>query len=146
MIRVQVELVPHGREADAEVLDSILIANDGTLPALGEDEGGFGNYEVFDNETLEHLHVVDYPHMYACGFIKNVERSPEHRLFLAEQALGVVQEARKLEAEGAFDKPHHVFDRPTRDFKQDKAADNCPAKECLDPGGYCANGDCLAAK
>lgn len=25
-------------------------------------------------------------------------------------------------------------------------AEFCPAKECLDPGGYCTNGDCLASK
>lgn len=115
MIRIQVELVPHGNEARAEVLDSVLIANDGTLPALGEDEGGFGNYEVFDNETLGHLHTVDYPHMYAAGFIKCVRRTPEHRMFLAEQALGIVQEARKLEEESKLT-DMNVFDRPTRDF------------------------------
>lgn len=119
MIRVRVEIVPHGREADAEILDSILIANDGTRPALGEDEGGYGNYEVFDHETLEHLHVVDYPRMYACGFIEGVERTPEHRLFLAEQALGVVQESRKLEEEGAFDRrePGTPDPRPVREFE-----------------------------
>lgn len=144
MIRVKIEIVPHGVESRAEILDTVLIANDGTRRALGEDEGGVGNYEVFDNETLGHLHVVDYPHMYACGFIKGVERSPEHRLFLAEQALGVVQEARKLEAEGKME-GLHVFDRPTRDFETPPPGD-CPAKECLDPGGYCTNGDCLAKK
>lgn len=125
MIRVKVEIVPHGVEARAELLDTILIANDGTLPALGEDEGGFGNYEVFDNETLGHLHAVDYPHMYASGFIKRVERSPEHRLFLAEQAIGVVQEARKLEEEGKME-GLHVFDRPTREFNTPPAPEDTP--------------------
>lgn len=113
MIRVKVEIVPHGNEDRAEVLDTVLVINDGTLQALGEDEGGLGNYEVHDNGSMAHLHNVDYPHMYASGFIKRVERSPEHRLFLAEQALGVVQEARKLEAEGKLE-GKSVFDRPTR--------------------------------
>jgi hypothetical protein len=97
VIRVKIELIPHGVEAAAEVLDTVLIINDGTLPSFGRDEGGVGNYEVHDNGSLGHLHVVDYPSMYACGFIKGVERSPEHRIFLCEQALGIVQEARKLE-------------------------------------------------
>ena len=97
MIRVKIEIVPHGIEAAAEVLDSVLIINDGTGTTLGKDEGGVGNYEVHDNGTLTHLRAVDYPNMYACGFIKGVERTPEHRIFLAEQALSIVQEARKLE-------------------------------------------------
>lgn len=115
MIRVKVEIVPHGVESRAEVLDTVLIINDGTRRALGEDEGGVGNYEIHDNGTLEHLHNVDYPHMYASGFIKGVERTPDHRIFLAEQALGIVQEARKLEEEGKLD-GKSVFDRPTREF------------------------------
>lgn len=143
MIRVKVEIVPHGIESQAEVLDEVVIANDGTGRATGENEGGWGNYEVFDGDFPRN---VDYPHMYAAGFIKHVERSPDHRIFLAEQALGIVQETRKLAAEGEFDKPHSAFDRPTRNFEQSEAAANCPAKECLDAGGYCKNGDCLAAK
>lgn len=123
MIRVKVEIVPHGVEAAAEVLDSVLIINDGTRVALGEDEGGVGNYEVHDNGDLDHLHVVDYPHMYACGFIKGVERTPKHRLFLAEQALGIVQEARKLEEEGKL-KGKSAFDRPTRDFERPAVPDS----------------------
>ncbi len=129
MIRVKIEIVPHGRESEAEVLDTVLIANDGTLPARGEDEGGVGNYEVYDNETLGHLHVA---------------RSPEHRLFLAEQALGIVQDSRKLDAEGKLDGPRKADPRPVRTFGVIPAK-MCPAKECLDPSGYCANGDCLAA-
>lgn len=139
MIRVKVEIVPHGVESRAEVLDEVVIANDGTGRATGQNEGGWGNYEVFDGD---YPRVVDYPHMYAAGFIKHVERSPEHRIFLAEQALGIVQEARKLEAEGKME-GKHVFDRPTRDFTPEPPGD-CPAKECLDPGGYRTNGDCLA--
>lgn len=117
MIRVRVEIVSHGVEAAAEVLDSVLIINDGTGLCLGEDEGGIGNYEVHDNGTLEHLHNVDYPHMYACGFIKGIERTPAHRLFIAEQALGIVQEARKLEEEGKFEGSARV-DRPIREFSE----------------------------
>lgn len=114
MIRVKIEIVPHGIEGAAEVLDEVVIANDGTIPAGGQNEGGFGNYEVFDGD---YPRVVDYPHMYAAGFIKHVERTPTHRIFLAEQALGIVQEARKLEEEGKRD-------RPTRDFKSEDADDD----------------------
>lgn len=97
MLKVTIELVPHGIESMSEVLDTIFISNDGTAIATGPNEGGFGNYEVHDNETLAHLHTVDYPAMYACGFIKGVARIPEHRIFLAEQALGIVRESRRLE-------------------------------------------------
>lgn len=116
MLKVTIELIPHGIESMSEVLDTIFIINDGTALGTGPNEGGVGNYEIHNNETLGHLRTVDYPHMYACGFIKGVERSPEHRIFLAEQALGVVRESRKLAAEGAFDKPHNVYERPTRKF------------------------------
>lgn len=95
MLRVKVELVPHGVEERAEVLDTILIANDGTGVCGGPDEGGVGNYEVFDNETIPHLHVVDYPSMYACGFVRGVTRDAGHRLLLAETAIGVVRQARE---------------------------------------------------
>lgn len=94
MIRVKVELIPHGVEAAAETLDTILIANDGTGRSTGRDEGGIGNYDVFDNETVQHLHMVNYPHMYACGRVENITRTPAHRLLLAEKAIGVVREAR----------------------------------------------------
>lgn len=98
MLRVKIELVPHGIEALSEVLDTIYITNDGTGFSGGPNEGGVGNYEVHDNETLTHLHTVDYPNMYACGFIKGVERGPEHRIFLAEEAIGIVRESRKTES------------------------------------------------
>lgn len=125
MLKVTVELVPHGIESMSEILDTIWISNDGTGHGpVGPNEGGVGNYEVHDNETLAHLHTVDYPHMYACGFLKGVERTPEHRIFLAEQALGIVRESRKLATEGAFDKPHNVYERPTRSFGEAKELDD----------------------
>jgi hypothetical protein len=108
MIRIKIELVPHGVESAAETLDEFVVANDGTGAATGPNEGGWGNYEVFDGDFPR---TVDYPHMYAAGFIKHVERTPAHRLFLCEQALGIIQEARKLEEEGATPRP-----RPTRNF------------------------------
>lgn len=113
MLRVRIELVPHGIEQASEVLDTIYITNDGTGLPGGPNEGGVGNYEVHDNETLGHLSTVDYPSMYACGFIKGVERSPEHRIFLAEQALGIVRESRKTESRviwgfGDDERPVHV--------------------------------------
>lgn len=97
MLRVKVELVPRGIESRAEVIEEILIENDDTLPAGGPDEGGRGNYNIFHDESIGHLHVVDYPHMYACGFIKEVERTPEHRLLLAETAISVVRQAKAEE-------------------------------------------------
>lgn len=115
MIRVKVELIPHGRESAASVLDEILIENDGTGFARGPSEGGVGNYNVFDNETIGHLNVVDYPSMYAAGFIKNVERVPGHRTFLAEHALGIVQASRELDGQGALSGPNPV-PRPEKNF------------------------------
>lgn len=118
MLRVKIELLPHGIDAEGftEVLDTVFISNDGTAVATGPNEGGVSNYEVHDNETLEHLHTVDYPSMYACGFIKGVERSPEHRIFLAEQALGIVQEARKMGEEDArrYGLPRRIFGDPDK--------------------------------
>lgn len=95
MIRVRIEIVPHGREVAASVLDEVIIVNDGTAHATGPDEGGIGNYEVFCGDYPRN---VDYPHTLAHGFIKGVNRTADHRIFLAEQALGIVQEARKLKA------------------------------------------------
>lgn len=142
MIRVKIEIVPHGVEAAAEVLDEVVIANDGTGCSIGRNEGGIGNYEVFDGDFPR---AVDYPHMYAAGFIKHVERTPTHRIFLAEQALGIVQETRALAEDGAFDGPHNCFDRPTRDFSP-STCDIAKDGKCLDPDGYCKGNDCLAAK
>lgn len=110
MLRIKVELVPHGVESMSEVLDTIYVSNDGTGIPGGPNEGGVGNYEVHDNETLAHLHNVDYPSMYACGFIKGLERTPQHRLLLAEQALGVVQDWRKL----VFEAEEHPDFDPAR--------------------------------
>lgn len=111
MIRVRVEIVPGGIEDRAEVLDEILVENDGTGIALGADEGGIGNYNVFDEESIGHLAVVDYPSMYACGFIKGVERTPEHRLLLAETAISVVRQAR----DEKWHEHRHGYKRPTRE-------------------------------
>lgn len=95
MLRVKIELVPHGNEKEAEVLDTVIIANDGTgRGPVGPNEGGIGNYDVFDNETVDHLNVVDYPSMYSCGRIEGVERTPDHRIYLAAEAINTVREAR----------------------------------------------------
>lgn len=142
MLRVKIELIPWGIEAAAETLDEFVVANDGTGVSGGPDEGGWGNYEIFDGDFPRN---VDHPHMHASGFIKHVERTPTHRLFLCEQALGIIQEARKLE--GALDGSHNVYDRPTRDFTPEPPKCGIAKDgECLDPIGYCANGDCLADK
>lgn len=109
MLRIRLELVPHGVEALAETTDEVLIANDGTGIRGGADKGGRGNYDIFDNETLEHLHGVDYPGMYACGRVEGLARSTKHRLQLAELAIGVVRESRETE------------DRPTRRLDHEPA-------------------------
>lgn len=109
MIRVKIEIVPYGSEARAELLDEVVIANDGTGIPTGQNVGGWGNYEVFDGEYPEN---VDYPHMHAAGFIKHVERTPTHRMFLAEQALGIIQEWRELPEDAAG-----RVEQPVRDFR-----------------------------
>lgn len=142
MLRIRIELVPHGIESASSVLDTIYVSNDGTGVSGGPDSGGIGNYEVHDNETLGHLATVDYPSMYACGFIKGVERTPAHRIFLAEQALGVVQEARQ-QREGL--NPHDPSSpQITREIQ--RICRRAEGNICLDPDGYCTGGDCLAAK
>lgn len=108
MIRIKVELVPHGRVDASEVLHDIWIENDGTGVCGGPNEGGIGNYNIFPNgETLQHLFMVDYPSMYRCGSLKGVPRVPEHRLTVAAEALSIVREyedqIRAAEAEEGFD-------------------------------------------
>lgn len=108
MIRVKVEIVPHGRVDAAEVLHDIWIENDETGTFGGPDEGGIGNYNIFpDGETLGHLHTVDYPSMYACGHLKGVPRTPDHRFIVATEALSIVREwneqIKAAEAEPGFD-------------------------------------------
>lgn len=94
MLRVRVELIPYGRDAGLDPLYEILVENDESGVPGGPHTGGVGNYNVFPHgETLEHLHVVDYPSMYACGRVEGVERTDDHRLLVAEHALGVAREA-----------------------------------------------------
>lgn len=109
MIRVKVEIVPHGRVDASEILHDIWIENDGTSTAgVGPDEGGIGNYNIFpDGETLSHLNVVDYPSMYACAHLTGVPRTPDHRFIVAAEALSMVREwneqVKTTEAEPEFD-------------------------------------------
>jgi hypothetical protein len=150
MLRIKVEVVPHGIESAAFELDTIWIENDGTGISGGPNDGGVGNYNVFPpGETLGHLHVVDYPSMYACGHIEGVPRDERHRLVVAETALSIVNEwnakVAAAEAEEDFDparsNPPEKIERVVNKV--------CRASEsgvCLDPGGYCTNGDCLAEK
>lgn len=96
MLRVKVELVPWGREEAASVIDEVLIENDGSsIAGVGPNQGGVGNYNVFDSESIGHLNMVDYPSMYACGRIEGIERTPNHRFLVAGKALAIVQEARE---------------------------------------------------
>jgi len=52
LIRIKIELIPRGVESMAETLDEVVVANDGTGAATGPNEGGWGNYEVFDGDRL----------------------------------------------------------------------------------------------
>lgn len=122
MLRVKVELVPHGIESRSEVLHDIWIENDGTGTFGGPNEGGVGNYCIFpDGETLGHLHVVDYPSMYACGTLKGVPRTPDHRFKVAAEALSIVREwedqIKAAEAEEGFDKSCYNPPRIEREFE-----------------------------
>lgn len=93
-LRIRVELVPHGREAGTEVLDEFIVANNGTGIPGGPDSGGVGNYDVYE-KSLAELHSMDYPSEAKVGEIRELERSPKHRLTLAKLALELVEESRK---------------------------------------------------
>lgn len=80
MLRVRVEIVPHGVEAAAEVLDERFIGNDGT--------GGraTGSYDVYDADPRG----KPYPRHEREGWLGRIEdypRSPEHRRYIAAKAL-----------------------------------------------------------
>ena len=85
MLRVKVELVPHGVEPLTETLDELVIVNDGTgHGAVGPDSGGFGNYDVYaDAQRLLHI-----------GRIECVERTESHRVELARRALELLEKER----------------------------------------------------
>lgn len=97
MLRVRVELVRGGNQNDVEVLDEILIANDGTGIPGGTDEGGVGNYAIWDQMTIDQLHAMDYPYSAKVGELKGIPRSPEHRLEVARRSLQIVEMRRKAE-------------------------------------------------
>lgn len=94
MLRCRVELLPHGIDAGLEPIYEILVENNGEGIPGGPNEGGVGCYNVFPpEETMGHLHMVDYPSMYACGRIEGVERNEHHRLVVAGHALSIAAEA-----------------------------------------------------
>lgn len=86
---------------------------------------------------------------HACGHLRGVPRTPDHRFTVATEALSIVKEwndqVTAAEDEDGFDRARYNPPRIEREFVT-KSTENCPAKECLDPGGYCVNGDCLAVK
>lgn len=123
MLRVKVEVVPHGYVEASEVVHDIWIENDGTGIHGGPDEGGVGNYNIFPpGETLGHLHMVDYPSMYACGRLMGVPRTPDHRLIVATEALSIVREwedqITAAEAEEGFDKDRYTPPRVEREYER----------------------------
>lgn len=91
MLRVRVELIPHGDESRLEVLDECYIVNDGTGTATGEHEGGIGNYYVTEIDPR----VKDYPEEAAVGRIEGQPRTKTHRTQLAVRALQVIQRGRR---------------------------------------------------
>lgn len=122
MLRVKVELVPHGRVDASEVIHDIWIENNGTGICGGPNEGGVGNYNIFpDGETLGHLNTVDYPSMYACGVLEGVPRTPDHRFAVAAEALSIVREwneqIKAAEAEPGFDSARFRPQRVERKFE-----------------------------
>lgn len=98
-LRVRVELIPHGH-GKPEILDDITIVNNGTGEPGGRDEGGVGNYDIYE-APIERLHkwarADDWDAVAEAkvGEIRDQERTPGHRTRLAELALAVVQEGRK---------------------------------------------------
>jgi hypothetical protein len=88
VLRVRVELIPHGCFEMAETLDVVYITNDGSGTSSGPNEGGIGNYNVTrapkpaegDNSL---------------GRIEGVPRSPKHRLGLAIRALQMLRQGDK---------------------------------------------------
>lgn len=95
-LRVKVELVPHGVEARAEVLDEFIIGNNGTGVSGGRDSGGVGNYDIYDLPLAE-LHMKDEPSMYKLGEVRGIPRSEGHRLEVVRRALQIVERLRKEE-------------------------------------------------
>lgn len=100
MLRVRVELVPHGVEAGTETLHEVFIGNDGTGYATGPHEGGIGNYVVFldqDPRDLlastrsDYMAYSDFPGY--IGRIDGIERGPQHRATVARAALALVEVA-----------------------------------------------------
>ena len=80
MLRVRVEIVPHGIESAAEVLEERFIGNDGTG---GHD---IGSYDIYDEDPRG----KPYPRNERTGWlgrIENIRRGPEHRRRLAAEAL-----------------------------------------------------------
>lgn len=93
-LRVKIELVPYGVEANASILDEFTVANNGTGVSGGADSGGVGNYDVYDRPIGE-LHAMDYPQEVKLGEVRGIERTPSHRVKVVRHALEVIEEARK---------------------------------------------------
>lgn len=101
MLRVRVEVVPHGLDDQAFVTDEVWVENDGSLSGTG-----FGNYRVKDplgapdhadrgwNEPLELPSAAAAHYSETVGRIQNIKRSDEHRTAVAAKALNIVRAAR----------------------------------------------------
>jgi hypothetical protein len=80
MLRVRVEILPHGDESRAEILEERFVGNDGT----GGD--AIGNYDVYDLDPRG----KPYPRELRTGWLGRLEgrrRGPDHRRRLAVEAL-----------------------------------------------------------
>lgn len=94
MLRIRVELIPHGNFGLAEVLDECFVTNDGTGTSGGPDEGGIGNYDVTREPFRRY--PQDSPNtLNALGRIEGIPRAPRHRLDLAIRALQMLRRGNK---------------------------------------------------
>lgn len=89
MLRIKIELVPHGDESRVKVLDEVFVGNDGTGERGGPNSGGVGNYDVYETDPREDRdrHI---------GRIEGIERTPEHRVLLARKALELLEKERGI--------------------------------------------------
>lgn len=85
MLRVRVEVVPHGREDAALVVDEVWAGNDGTGISGGANEGGVGNYDFWHPPVGTDAWETSIGEV--VGRFEGLKRTPEHRLLLAKLAL-----------------------------------------------------------
>lgn len=104
MIVVTAQVWPHGEAPDSDYgkmiaardgtldLVNLIIGNDGTGVATGPDQGGYGNYNVWEGKpNRTRTETVYWKHI---GRIEGVERGPDHRCELIMRGLELLAESR----------------------------------------------------